>query len=123
MDVYNITRLKLFAPIERCQSPFSESISFFTLDEAVGTNIDPDPAGYLGEQGNQLDQIEIPAGDYFFAQQREALGREAVITMAIEVQREILWQRLQPEPGLYLRRLYEDGSPVTQVFRTYKKGA
>jgi hypothetical protein len=72
-----------------------------------------------GQKVDHAEQLEIPAADYFFAQQREALDRETIISMAIEVQREILWQRLQPEPALYLRRLFEDGSQVTQIFRRY----
>jgi hypothetical protein len=129
MDTYEIVKLKLLkrcqAPFfqadlkEWCQAPFSpeECIFFFTLDELTGAAIDPDPAGYICDP---VSCEEIPAGDYFFAQQREALDRESCISMAIEVQREILWQRLQPQPGLYLRRLYEDGSPVTQIFRPYR---
>jgi hypothetical protein len=143
MDPYNIIKLKLLAPLVYAKNqstdpgaddsasflpgPEAECIFFFTLNEEAGAHIDPDPAHYLGKPvfcgctenkpGQQADQVAIPAGDYFFAQQRKTLGREEFIRMAIEVQREILWQRLEPLPGLYVRRLFEDGSPVTQIFR------
>jgi hypothetical protein len=39
--------------------------------------------------------------------------------MAIEQQKDGLWERLKPGNRLYLRILSEDGSPVTQLFRPY----
>ena len=63
--------------------------------------------------------VELPAGNYLFAQKRESLDRESVINMAVEIQQEGLWQRLKPGRRLYLRRLFEDGSEVTQLFRSF----
>jgi hypothetical protein len=106
-----------------------EMIFCFEIDEASGKAIDPDPAGYLGPPvfSGRADAagrsggrgLELPAGAYFFAQAREALSREACVLLAVEVQREILWQRLRPEKRLYIRRLFEEGKPVTQAFRTF----
>ena len=69
------------------------------------------------EEGPSLGQL--PRGKYLFAQQREVLGEEDCIRMAWEIQKEVLWRRLQPGPRLYLRYLFEDGRGVTQVFRPY----
>jgi hypothetical protein len=41
--------------------------------------------------------------------------------MAIETQKDGLWERLEPDSRLYLRFLTEDGRELTQVFRPYRK--
>jgi hypothetical protein len=61
----------------------------------------------------------LPAGDYLFSQKREILSREEILYLAAELQKEALWRRLSPEPRFYLRRLYEDGKGVTQLWRPY----
>jgi hypothetical protein len=61
----------------------------------------------------------LPAGDYLFLQKREILNREEILYLAAELQKETLWRRLSPEPRFYLRRLYEDGKGVTQLWRPY----
>jgi hypothetical protein len=63
--------------------------------------------------------VELPRGNYLFAQVRETLSRDEIIDLAIEVQSEGLWQRLELGFKYYLRFLFEDGSPVTQVFRPF----
>ncbi|MDR0314195.1 MAG: hypothetical protein LBI14_11445 [Treponema sp.] len=63
---------------------------------------------------------ELPRGNYLFAQAREALSRSEIIDLAIEVQNEGLWQRLDLGFRYYLRFLFEDGSVVTQIFRPYQ---
>jgi hypothetical protein len=62
---------------------------------------------------------ELPKGDYLFTQVRATLAKNEIIDLAIEVQNEGLWQRLRLGAHYYLRFLWEDGSPVTQVFRPY----
>jgi hypothetical protein len=62
---------------------------------------------------------ELPRGDYLFAQIRQVLNREEIVSMAVEIQKEGLWQRLKPGKRLYLRFLVEDGSFVTQLFRPF----
>jgi hypothetical protein len=54
---------------------------------------------------------------YLFDQQRSALNRAECTDMAIEQQTDGLWERLRPGNRVYIRRLFEDGSPVTQIFR------
>jgi hypothetical protein len=98
--------------------------------EQVG-RIDPLADHFLGEvvfsgkgkapgsrEGGQ-QKFQLPAGLYLFAQQRKRLDRDECITMAIEQQKDGLWERLRLGNRLYIRRLFEDGSPVTQLFRPY----
>ncbi|MDR1104751.1 MAG: hypothetical protein LBL44_00205 [Treponema sp.] len=130
-------------PSDRQKRPFpceteedgvcGEYIFRFEIEEDRGNVIDPDPAGYLGSplfsgrraedrdtaSGRAETCFELSAGTYFFAQAREALDLEECTLMAIEVQREILWQRLPPRRVLYVRRLFEHGKPVTQAWRTF----
>lgn len=65
------------------------------------------------------DCFELPRGTYLFAQEREILTRDQWIVMAMDIQQEVLWRRLQPGSRLYLRYLWEDGRGVTQVWRPY----
>jgi hypothetical protein len=116
-------------------SETAERLFCFALDAAQGQSIEPDPSRFLGpllaagrsvtgpanraspaEPGGSL---ELSGGTYLFAQQRENLGREAFIGMAIELQKDGLWERLRLGDRLYLRYLTEDGKRVTQVFRPY----
>jgi hypothetical protein len=59
----------------------------------------------------------LPAGDYWFTQTREALDDEGFLELAIELQKEGLWQRVPLGTTLYLRTLREHGFPVSQIFR------
>jgi len=63
--------------------------------------------------------LELPRGNYLFAQRREILSREEVISMAVEIQLECLWHRHEPGNCLYLRYLFEDNRWVTQLFRPF----
>jgi hypothetical protein len=83
-----------------------------------------EPAGEaeLPGPGGAEGYLELPRGDYFFAQAWEALDREAFIALAVEVQKEALWQRLVPDSPVYLRYLHEENRPVTQVFRPLARG-
>ncbi|MDR2185946.1 MAG: hypothetical protein LBO80_09850 [Treponema sp.] len=77
----------------------------------------PGPADPAISGAGDKALFELPRGMYFFSQIREILDREASLGLAIEVQKEALWQRFLPEPRFYLRRLFEDGRGVTQIFR------
>jgi hypothetical protein len=127
-------------------SPFTGEYLFcFTLTAEQGFRIDPgdvpwdipkgdSPGGtYLGslidrgkrdpspEKGSSAScrSFELPQGKYLFAQVRERLNRKDSIAMAMEIQKEGLWERLVLDSRLYLRYLFEDQSPVTQVFRPF----
>jgi hypothetical protein len=69
------------------------------------------------EAESGTDWFQLERGGYLFAQTRAVLTREQWLAMAVEVQQEGLWRRLTPGPRLYLRRLWEDGRPVTQAWR------
>jgi hypothetical protein len=111
-----------------------ELLFCFELAADQSRSIEPDPAAFLKSlvfagkletpgsrspvrQQAAPRQMELPAGNYLFAQERDALGREEFIQMAIEVQKDGLWERLALAGKLYLRYLHEDGRAVTQVFR------
>ena len=112
-----------------------ERLYCFELDEEQCFNFEPDKLKFLGRcvfGGSVLKDVilkdaalkgdeflELPAGNYLFAQKRESLDRESIINMAVEIQQEGLWQRLKPGRRLYLRRLFEDGSEVTQLYRPF----
>ncbi|MDR2951648.1 MAG: hypothetical protein LBU82_00240 [Treponema sp.] len=48
---------------------------------------------------------------------QESAGREKWLDMAVELQKDGLWEMFQLENRLYVRLLYEDGKRVTQLFR------
>ena len=141
MENYSLVRLDLRAPLEYTEAsgldPFDPAIAeeamqecmfCFELDREQAGRIDPEADRLVGElvfsgrgDAGQGNTLTIPAGLYLFAQQRRALCREECIELAIEQQKDGLWERLQLESRLYLRRLYEDGSPVTQLFRPYAR--
>jgi hypothetical protein len=142
MENPRLLRLELLAPLvyaeDRALKPFllgaegGERLFLFEIDTAQGLCFEPDPRLFLGplifsgraaESGGEAGpRRELPAGSYLFAQERRPLGREDCIGMAIEVQKDGLWERLRPEPRLYLRYLVEDGRRVTQIFRPYRSG-
>jgi hypothetical protein len=139
MDNSPLMRLDLRAPLEyaqapelipfKCPPPADESapelLFCFLLNREQAERIDPDADYFLGElafsgkgAGGQ-GKVQLPAGLYLFAQQRRALDRQECIGMAVEQQKDGLWERLRLGDRLYVRYLFEDGSPVTQIFRPY----
>ena len=134
-----IQRLNLLAPLyyspEAESDPFSwregsgEKLYCFEIDETQRLCFEPDVKSLIkkllfGGNAARPDyagggRLELPVGDYLFAQEREILGREQIIAAAVEIQAEGLWQRLEPGNRLYLRYLFEDGRPVTQLFRPF----
>ena len=136
-----LVRLDLRAPLEYEEAPglvpFScppaaeaapELLFCFELDREQASRIDPEADRFLGElifsgkgDGKQ-GKIQLPAGLYVFTQQRtgsQTLSREECVSMAIEQQKDGMWERLRLESRLYIRCLFEDGSPVIQLFRPY----
>jgi len=137
--VIPLTRLDLRAPLEykevpglipfECLPPADgaaqELLFCFDLDREQAERIDPRADCFLGElafsgkgTGGQ-GKARLPAGLYLFAQQRRILDRGECIDMALEQQKDGLWERLRLGGRLYIRYLFEDGSPVTQIFRPY----
>ena len=102
-----------------------EQLFCFEIDREQADRIDPEADRFLGElvfsgKGNGgQGKIQLPAGLYLFTQQRQVLNREDCVNMAIEQQKDGMWERLRLGNRLYIRCLFEDGSPVTQLFRPY----
>jgi hypothetical protein len=135
-----LVRLDLRAPLEYEKAPelapfccppdyahVPELLFCFELDQKQAGRIDPQEDHFLGKlvfagKGkNGPDTVRLPAGLYLFDQRRGVLKREECIVMAIEQHKDGLWERLHLENLLYIRHLFEDGSPVTQIFRPYRE--
>jgi len=108
--------------------PGEEKLFCYELDEAQYRSIEPDGeklikklvfGGKTAGSASGEKILELPGGKYLFAQKRENLSREETLAMAVEVQQEGLWQRLEIGNRLYLRYLFEDGRMVTQIYRPY----
>ncbi|GAB6392923.1 MAG: hypothetical protein MdMp014T_2296 [Treponematales bacterium] len=130
-------RLRLATPLlyreDAALEPFGagetapgERLFCFALDGSWGMSLEADESrfpGVLLARGRAVKEnaggggFELPAGDYLFVQVREALGKADTSRLASELQKEALWQGFLPGPRLYLRRLFEDSRPVTQLFR------
>jgi hypothetical protein len=140
------TRLNLCAPLKYAEMPPSTAVgpdSFdclfhqvedapelllcFEIDRRQGGRIDPQADGFLerlvfsgkgdGKAAGSKREVCLPAGQYLFTQKRKILDRGECIGMAIEQQKDGLWERLRLENRLYIRCLAEDGGRVTQFFR------
>jgi hypothetical protein len=77
-----------------------------------------------GPGGLQAETVALEKGNYLFCQCRDAdapgaspFAREEWLEMAIEQQKDGLWERYNPGNLLYVRFLFEDGCRVTQVLR------
>ena len=131
-----VFRLNLLSPLyyvsEKAADPFGykegdgEKLFCFELDKTQTGEFEPDTARFLetlvfcGRASDGADgqpHTELPQGNYLFAQKREIASRKDIMEMAVEIQQEGLWQRLLCGKKLYLRYLFEDGRPVTQLFR------
>jgi hypothetical protein len=117
-----------------------EFLFCFELDPVQSLSIEPERDRLLGpllfsgrksfscsETGDSgtlaaLDLISLPEGEYLFVQRREiglysANSTEEWLDLAIEQQKDGLWEMYKPENLLYVRYLFEDGLWVTQLFR------
>jgi hypothetical protein len=121
----------------------NEALFCFALNPAQARRIDPEPEHYLGSLitaglalpspagtgtlgGIDPALLELPAGLYYFTQIRQEtsrtsgdgwLKRAECVEMAMELQKEGLWERLKLEDRIYVRSLFEDGARVFQVLR------
>ena len=105
-----------------------ELLFCFTIDPAQGQSIEPDREHFLGPlifsgcgpEINGQPVVQLPSGLYLFTQRREVMNREDCLAMAIEQQKDGLWEKYKIENRIYIRYLFEDKKPVTQLFRTIK---
>jgi hypothetical protein len=139
MEESPLVHLDLRAPLEyeaapelipfNYQHPAGESarelLFCFDLNPEQAQRIDPEADLFLeelvsaGKSGN--GKLRLSAGLYLFVQERRALNRDECIHLAIEQQKDGLWEQLCLTNRLYIRCLFEDGSPVTQILRPYSK--
>jgi len=112
-----------------------EFLQCYIINPDQGRSIEPDPPRFLdnlsftGVKTLSVHdippslQVILPAGHYLFTQERNeaVLSMDKWLELAIEQQKDGLWERQKPENLLYIRFLYEDGGYVTQVFRPVKK--
>jgi len=113
-----------------------EILLCYEINPVQGCSIEPDRDYFLGRllfigqklpesQNGGIDKTErnnlvlLPQGDYLFTQCRSeaVLSRDEWLDLAIEQQKDGLWERNKPGNMLYIRFLFEDGAFVTQVFR------
>jgi len=112
--------------------PADETVEFifcFELDSEQATRIDPDPSAFPGrlvfsgkrggEDGERPanGKVRLPKGDYAFMQKRRELDGTECVNLAIELQKDALWERFSLENLMYARCLFEDGSSVIQLLR------
>jgi len=113
IQCYNITPQQS-SDIEPDRDNFLESL-VFTGHRSEEKN-DQDTTG---EGNTPAQEITLPQGQYLLVQQRSAQpkNRSEWLDMAIEQQKDGLWERNKLGSLLYVRHLFEDGKFVTQVFR------
>ena len=72
-----------------------------------------------GEEENPAQEVILPQGTYLLVQRRSdrLQNRSEWLDMAIEKQKDGLWERKKLGSLLYVRYLFEDEQFVTQVFR------
>ena len=120
-----------------------EFILHYELNPEQSRNIEPDREqlpGILVFSGVKIEDnssrqqdkltpqtVVLPAEKYLFSQHRTDLDDEKPLNfyndwldLAIEQQKDGLWERYKLENKLYVRYLFEDGKFVTQIFRVIK---
>jgi len=132
-----LTHLDLRAPLlytktDTLPAEISENEEFalcYELNPEQSRCIEPDrelllgPLVFTGRKSGETDlspdqTVSIPAGNYLFTQRRKGDGHLFWLDLAVEQQKDGLWERYKPGNRLFVRFLFEDGSPVTQLFRT-----
>jgi hypothetical protein len=110
-----------------------EMLLCYELNPVQSLSIEPDRDRLLGsfvfigqktpivsnESTDNKDFVLLPQGQYLFTQRRAdaVLRHDEWLDLAIEQQKDGLWERNKPKNILYVRFLYEDGAFLTQIFR------
>jgi len=142
MEHTPLTLLNLCTPLQYVRSEIGsaltvegETLFCYEVDSVQGGSIEPDRERFLGkllfvgekaaetpsgDAEKTKEIVSLPQGDYLFMQCRCAavLTPDEWLDLAIEQQKDGLWERNKPGALLYVRFLFEDGAFVTQVFRT-----
>jgi len=142
MEHTPLTLLNLCTPLQyvRAESQDKptvegETILCYEVNPVQGGSIEPDRDRFLGRllfigqkppeetpggNGKKTKElVSLPQGDYLFMQCRSdaVLGPDEWLDLAIEQQKDGLWERNKPGNLLFIRFLFEDGAFITQVFR------
>ena len=131
MEMYlNLRQPLNYTKIKALPSLISENDEFLLcceLNPAQAASIEPEKEKLLGNllftakmtAVSAEDAVNLPAGRYIFSQCRREtpLNQEEWLDMAVELQKDGLWERNKLENQLFVRFLYEDGKFVTQIFR------
>jgi hypothetical protein len=149
---YTLVKLELLAPLfyteDRSLEPFrppaggEETLFCFGIDGLEGRSIEPAPSAFPGTPlfgGRAVPDagetpgggpppvregcVTLPKGSYLFVQTEGVLDRRRFAETAVEMQKDGLWERLEPENRIYLRYLFEDGRTASQIFRPYRRAA
>jgi len=114
-------------PCQRTE-PHLETLLCYELNPAQSRSIEPLKELFPGKllftaqraEDTEQGEFALPAGHYFLTQCRyeTVLNQDEWLDMAIEQQKDGLWERNKLGNLLYVRFLYEDGAFVTQLFRT-----
>jgi len=97
-------------------NPIYEKLKLYSINPPESLKIDPDPSEYFISEPDNTE--ELPRGVYFFTQiKNQDMEDSELLELALELQKEALWSRYKPEEKLYLRKLFEDNSAVTQLWR------
>ncbi|MDR2730680.1 MAG: hypothetical protein LBB81_07275 [Treponema sp.] len=113
------------------QANFNENEEYlicYKLDLTQAGSIEPqrelllEKEVYIGKKtydraGQGKETVELATGLYLFTQLSEFLNQEEWLDLAIEQQKDGLWERNSLKNELFIRYLYEDGRIVTQLFR------
>jgi hypothetical protein len=119
----NLMRLNLMAGLNpSAGGAENETLSRIALDPSLAYAFEP---GAKIAASAEMPLEKVPAGVYLFCQVRNPpeaprVEGENLATMISEMQSEALWQRYdlsKAETSVIIRRLFEDGANVTQVWR------
>ena len=98
------------------QAPVYENLLLFALDHREALKIDPEPVSYFSSGPEKVSLL--PGGIYFFTQARKKItAGDELLPLAIELQKEGLWNRYKLENKIYVRFLFEHDPPATQLWR------
>jgi len=132
---FPVTQLTLCTPIfyekiDKLPSlipKYTEFLLCFDINPTQSRSIEPVPDQFLdnliftGQKSpdNLQQEVSLPQGKYIFLQHRGTAPLEQYewLDLAIEQQKDGLWERHKLGNILYVRYLHEDDMFVTQVFR------
>jgi len=132
---FPVTQLTLCTPIfyekiDKLPSPIPKHTEFllcFDINPTQSRSIEPVRSQFLDNliftaqktPDNLQQEVSLPQGKYIFLQSRgtSPLEQDEWLDIAIEQQKDSLWERHKLSNILYVRYLHEDDMFVTQVFR------